>query len=257
MPTIEHNISQSTIELLRQYAAQYETESFLEGDPSWFMHHVEGHENQEVIAFIASALSYGSRQQFMQKIKHIYDWSEGEPSYWLKSKEYENCFSATDMRSFYRLYKYSDMRIFLNRLHQLLNEYGSLGNYASSLKNNDSFTIIDNICRYFAKSSTCIIPKDTQSACKRICMYLRWLVRDNSPVDIGLWSDIIDKRTLIIPLDTHVLTEAIDLGLISSRTASMNTAKRLTTTLLQVFPYDPTRADFALFGYGVNKFNVK
>ena len=82
-------------------------------------------------------------------------------------------------------------------------------------------------------------------------MFLRWMVRDASPVDLGLWS-FIDKRSLLIPLDTHVLNQALSLGLVSSRTASMSAVKRLSDRLLEVFPDDPLRADFALFGVGVN-----
>ena len=87
-------------------------------------------------------------------------------------------------------------------------------------------------------------------------MFLRWMVRDNSPVDLGLWSGLIDKRSLIMPLDTHVLTEASRLGLLSIRasapSATMSAARRLTATLATVFPDDPLKGDFALFGYGVN-----
>ena len=98
-----------------------------------------------------------------------------------------------------------------------------------------------------------LIPKDTVSACKRICMFLRWMVRDNSPVDLGIWSDFIDKRTLIIPMDTHVVNEAIALKLIDSLSTSMSNAIKLTKRLSKTFPDDPLKGDFALFGYGVNK----
>ena len=89
--------------------------------------------------------------------------------------------------------------------------------------------------------------------CKRVCMFLRWMVRSGSPVDLGLWADIIDRRTLIMPLDTHVVQEATRLWLLASRTASMSTAKKLTAAMLEVFPDDPLRADFALFGLGVDE----
>jgi uncharacterized protein (TIGR02757 family) len=85
-------------------------------------------------------------------------------------------------------------------------------------------------------------------------MFLRWMVRDNSPVDLGLWADIIDKRTLIMPLDTHVMQEANRLGLLESKTASMSTALKLTEKLRSVFPDDPLKGDFALFGIGVSSF---
>ena len=84
-------------------------------------------------------------------------------------------------------------------------------------------------------------------------MFLRWMVRDGSPVDLGLWSDILDRRTLIMPLDTHVVQESLRMGLLKSRTASMGTARRLTDAMLEIFPNDPLKGDFALFGLGVDE----
>ena len=83
-------------------------------------------------------------------------------------------------------------------------------------------------------------------------MFLRWMVRDNSPVDLGIWKGIIDKRTLIIPLDTHVVQEAIKMGLLNTKSTSMSTAVRLTEKMKEIFPDDPLKGDFALFGLGVD-----
>ena len=85
-----------------------------------------------------------------------------------------------------------------------------------------------------------------------VCSYAG-MVRTNSPVDLGLWSELIDQRSLIIPLDTHVIQQSLQLGLITSKTASMSVARKLTDKLLEIFPNDPLKADFALFGYGVNQ----
>ena len=84
-------------------------------------------------------------------------------------------------------------------------------------------------------------------------MFLRWMVRSDSPVDLGLWADLIDRRSLIMPLDTHVVQEAQRMGLLNSRTASMSTARRLTDVMLEIFPEDPLKGDFALFGLGVDE----
>ena len=83
-------------------------------------------------------------------------------------------------------------------------------------------------------------------------MFLRWMVRKDSPVDLGLWNDIIDQRTLIMPLDTHVIQEANRLGLIKTKSTSMKIACELTEKLRKIFPEDPLKGDFALFGYGIN-----
>jgi uncharacterized protein (TIGR02757 family) len=84
-------------------------------------------------------------------------------------------------------------------------------------------------------------------------MFLRWMVRRGPAVDIGLWADFIDRKTLIMPLDTHVITQARELGLLSKESATMSTARKLTALMSEVFPDDPARGDFSLFGAGVDE----
>lgn len=261
-------ISDETKALLIEYAERYETKDFLPADPSWFMHQVSGKENQETMAFIASCLSYGSRKQFMQKIQYILDASKGNVYQWVANGLFANDIPDDDKTCFYRLYTQHTMHSLLHALQQMLKEYGSIGEYIKkasedcSSKNNidgsskvsvDCLSAVKSLTEYFSVHGIeTIIPKNTTSACKRICMFMRWMVRDNSPVDLGIWSSFIDKRTLIIPMDTHVLQEANRLGLINSKTASMSVAIKLTEKLSEIFPEDPMKGDFALFGYGVN-----
>ena len=245
-------ISKETKQLLRQYADKYETVAFLEGDPSWFMHQVVGAANQEATAFLAACLSYGSRKQFMPKIQWLLERAEGSVDEWVRSGAFANDLPAGDSRCFYRLYTVGQMHRFLQAYSRVMREYGSLGEYVGSTAR-DSLTAIESICWVFGQEGSIgIVPQDAQSACKRVCMFLRWMVRSGSPVDLGLWADFIDRRTLIMPLDTHVLAEAQRLGLLTSNSATMSTARRLTQQMLEIFPDDPIKGDFALFGYGVN-----
>ncbi len=237
---------------LLRLAAQYETEEFLHGDPSWWMHQVEGPLNQEAMAFVASTLSYGSRSQFMPKIEYLLQLSEGDMDRWLRKGLFEHEFQHGDKNCFYRLYNRDTMRTFFDAYHLLMEQYGSLGEYLSRNGNITGLQAVQEICQWFSKCGvSVVVPKDATSACKRVCMFLRWMVRTNSPVDLGYWSGFIDRRTLIMPLDTHVVSEAIELGLLVSRSASMSAAQRLTEALAEVFPDDPLRGDFALFGKGV------
>ncbi|MBO4587460.1 MAG: DUF2400 domain-containing protein [Bacteroidales bacterium] len=236
---------------LTDYAARYETADFLVGDPSWFMHQVSGCENQEAMAFLASALSYGSRKQFLPKIRLFLDWSGGEVSRWVADGAYREFFGLNDSCCFYRLYDRHTMRLFLDAYRELLLSHGSMGDYLRLMGVHEGLAAVELICSWFAEhGSTGVVPKDASSSCKRVCMFLRWMVRDGSPVDLGLWGDFIDKRTLIMPLDTHVLTEACGMGLLHSRSASMSAALRLTAVMAEIFPGDPLRGDFALFGVG-------
>lgn len=238
-------------------ANKYETKEFLIGDPSWFMHQVEGDTDKELLSFIASALSHGSRKQFIPKIQLILDASEGNVKHWLLTSSY-NKLIPRDSKSFYRLYSNQTMNDFLNALRQMLEQYGSMRAFVESLHTNNALQVIKGITEWFsAHNSKGVIPKDTSSSCKRVCMFLRWMVRNDSPVDLGLWSDIIDKKTLIIPMDTHVVQEAMKLGLLKSAATSMSNALRLSDKLKEIFPDDPIKGDFALFGLGVDESNKK
>lgn len=238
--------------LLREYAERYETPDFLTGDPSWWMHQVEGAENQEAMAFVAAGLSYGSRKQFMPKIGQLLEWSGGEVDAWVRSGQYQSHFSPGDVSCFYRLYNNDCMWRFLQAYRQLLCQHGTLGRYVRS-KASTGIEAVEAICTFFrSHDGGPVIPKDATSACKRICMFLRWMVRNGSPVDLGLWADFIPRSTLIMPLDTHVVAESVRLGLMAKSATSMHAAQALTATLALVFPDDPLRADFALFGFGVD-----
>lgn len=232
-------------------ADKYETADFLKADPSCFMHCVEGADNREAMAFIASCLSYGSRRQFFPKIQSLLDASHGDVHRWVQSGAWRTAVPDT-AGCFYRLYTFHDMCCLLAAYEMMLGEYGRMKEYVRLNAATGAEAVLA-ICRYFAAhGASKVVPRNAVSACKRVCMFLRWMVRTGSPVDLGLWQDIIDRRTLIMPLDTHVLQEACAMGLLSSRTASMSAARRLTEAMLEVFPDDPLRADFALFGLGVD-----
>ena len=245
-------MDQALKQRIRQLADKYETADFLAADPSQFMHRVSGAANQESLAFVASCLSYGSRKQFFPKIQYILDASHGDTDSWIRSGKWRDSMPDT-AQCYYRLYTHHDMHCLLAAYSDMLNRYGSMKAYVQSHAAT-GIEAVSAICRYFADSGASkTVPRNTSSACKRVCMFLRWMVRSHSPVDLGLWADIIDRRTLVMPLDTHVVQEAMGMGLLTSRTASMSTARRLTDAMLEIFPDDPLRGDFALFGLGVDR----
>lgn len=245
---------------LLSLANKYEVPDFLNGDPSWFMHQVIGERNQETIAFIASCLSYGSRNVFMPRIQYLLDCSRNEPYEWIKSGKYKLDIPNDDT-CFYRLYTNAMMYGLFNALQTMYEVYGDMKNFirCHTGHNDDNLQLeaieaVEAICHYFQEQEAVeIVPKNASSSCKRVCMFLRWMVRTDSPVDLGIWSDLIRLRSLIMPLDTHVIQQSLQLGLITSKTTSMSVARKLTDKLLEIFPDDPLKADFALFGYGVNQ----
>lgn len=245
---------------LLSLANKYEVPDFLNGDPSWFMHQVIGERNQETIAFTASCLSYGSRNVFMPRIQYLLDCSRNEPYEWIKSGKYKLDIPNDDT-CFYRLYTNAMMYDLFKALQAMYEMYGDMKNFIRCHPghNDDNLQLeaieaVEAICHYFQEQEAVeIVPKNASSSCKRVCMFLRWMVRTDSPVDLGIWSDLIRLRSLIMPLDTHVIQQSLQLGLITSKTTSMSVARKLTDKLLEIFPDDPLKADFALFGYGVNQ----
>ncbi len=247
-------MDECTKRLLRQYAEKYESRGFLEGDPSKFMHLVKGAANQEATAFVASGLSFGARSQFLPRIQWLLDRACGDMDRWIRTGAFERDMKHGDSRCFYRFFTYSDMHRFFAHYREIMERHGSLGGFVRGSANGDAKAAVEAICRRFNEGAPCgVVPKDPHSACKRVCMFLRWMVRTGSPVDLGLWASFIDRRTLVIPLDTHVVQEARRLGLLASACTSMSVARRLTEKLAEVFPDDPVKGDFALFGYGVDE----
>lgn len=241
-------------EFLISSAGRNENETFLENDPSRFMHEVNGARNREAVAFVAAGLSFGSRKQFLPKIERIVELAGGDVDGWIRSGRFKDSFPADSKKPFYRFFSEETMNAFFCVYRDILNECGSLGECLENGGVRDAHAAVVKIVELFSRCAGeySVVPKNPRSACKRVCMFLRWMVRGGSPVDLGLWSDFIPKETLVIPLDTHVLTQAKRLGLIKSKVASMSMAVKLTERLKEVFPTDPLKADFALFGNGVN-----
>ena len=280
-----YNFSDMTRELknrLQQLADKYEVALFTEEDPSQFLRWYQPEAGRgavvdvEAAAFIAAMLAFGNRKQFIPKVRSVLETSDrslGSVSEWLKSGKYKKDFPRGAAK-FYRFYSYDDMQVFFGEIADILKEAGSLGEYfrlkmddwglrggaprrrgsgrpRSGLERGEGLPLLHEIVSdSFPKSA--IVPKGRSSANKRVHMFLRWMVRRGSPVDLGLWK-WADPASLLIPLDVHVMQEAAKLGLIpEGAAASRKTAELLTAALKEAFPGDPCRGDFALFGLGVD-----
>ncbi|MBO4319517.1 MAG: TIGR02757 family protein [Treponema sp.] len=243
---------------LRMLACKYETEDFINDDPSQFMHRYRNIEDIETAAFIAANLSFGRRDQILKHVDLILEQTDGKPAQWIKDGEYKAFFLYSD-KSFYRMFTFKTMRLLCDRLREMLKKENSLGSYFESVyqKNKEgglhlSALIANEFCRECS-----IIPHGESSANKRLNMFLRWMVRDNSPVDLGLWT-WFKKTDLLIPMDTHVIHTAVQFNLLEKTPsgnlpgATMKNALALTGILKEAFPDDPVKGDFALFGLGVN-----
>ncbi len=204
---------------------------------------------------------------------------------WLSTGGYKKFFPKSQ-KKFYRFFSYADMADLCGRLARIVEEYGSLGAAVRArygLANNcgnakiGGATKNEGAAARYGLEKPCgvggpslpqelrlvaalislfpgvkCVSQNPKGACKKLHMFLRWMVRRGSPVDLGLW-DWANAADLLIPLDTHVLQESVRLGLIApNAAASAKTAIDLTQKMAAAFPGDPARADYALFGLGVD-----
>lgn len=241
----------ATRDLLRRLAARHETPAFVEGDPLQCLRGVRPSGNLETAAFVAASLSYGSRAQFLPKIRCILDEAGGDVHGWVLSGAFRHSFRPGDAACFYRLFSCGLMADFLSALRRLLQRHGTLGGYLRAHGAATGPAAVRALCDAFAGKVSPVVPANDTSACKRLCLFLRWMARDGSPVDFGLWSGWFDKSTLLVPLDVHVVRQARRLGLLRSDAATMRAARQLTARLAEVFPGDPCKGDFALYGLGI------
>lgn len=260
-------ISPAVKRLLRTLARKYEIACFAEGDPSCFLRRYPAPRDAEIAAFIAAMVAFGRRDQILEKLNFIFrsiDRAGGGPAEWILSQEFRKDFPDS-AEKFYRFYSYADMRTFFEELRTILVRSESLGAHFKTLYAargtpaefaDERLRLAGLISAAFPESR--IVSKGKNAACKRIHLFLRWMVRTDSPVDLGLWT-WSKPRDLLIPLDTHVLAEASHLGLFGKRhikkPVTAGTAKNalaLTDAMLGIFPGDPCKGDFALFGLGVD-----
>lgn len=245
---------------LKRWAEQYETAEFIQSDPVQFPHRYDSRVNIEISAFVTAWIAWGSRKQIIKKADFIdREIFHGAPYHYIvgtdtqgAAPEWKQYKGSTE--SFYRTFTFGDFHDLCARLYDVYTSAESMEAAIKKTHETNGETALSTLQSLFG-SVNGIPDFETQSACKRLCLFLRWMCRKGSPVDFGLWT-VCEPRNLIIPLDTHVHKQAIRLGLTTRRTSDLRTAIEITDRFAEIFPDDPTKGDFALFGYGVNNGKV-
>lgn len=240
-------------EYLCKLASEYNTESFIYNDPVSFPHRYKEKKDVEISAFISQWFAYGRRENFLKILEEL-ALDMPSPYLYIKNREFDKYHNNT--KNLYRFYNYNDFYLLCQALYNIyfIEGYGEkdmqdvLRERISSCPTHIEEVLLTIISLFKEVKG---IPNNLNSACKRLCMFLRWMVRKDNIVDFGIW-DILSPKDLIIPVDTHVFHQALQLGLTKRKTADFKTAKEITLKLKDIFPLDPLLGDFALFGYGVN-----
>ena len=228
---------------LKWAADKYECPSFIEGDPIRLPHRYGNARDIEVSAFISAWMAYGSRKVFLEVLERLHRIMDGAggPYRFVVSGSWR---SLKNEGCLYRFYKWADFIALCRRLADVYSRFESLEELFVPGEPLDNGVV--RLCSEFEGVNGIPVAGST-SANKRLYMFLRWMVRKGSPVDFGIWNRVSPAQ-LLVPVDTHVYTVARSLGLTSRRSADLKTSIEITGKMAEIWPEDPARGDFALYG---------
>lgn len=242
---------------------------FLSPDPLEFIHKFEASEDKEIVGLIASSLAYGQVERIRSSIKTVLERMDNKPYRFavrfnpVKDKGLFDGFV-------HRFNTGRDIACLIYFAKQMIEESGSIGGFFlkgyspkdANIKNSlisfsERVLSLDVSALYSTKS----LPNDAGvrfffpspkdgSPCKRLNLYLRWMVRKGDRLDFGLWKDISASK-LIIPLDTHIARISQNIGLTKRKSPDWNMAEEITENLKKLDPQDPVKYDFALCRLGI------
>ena len=230
--------------ILDRLTEQYNTPGFITNDPIQFPRRFVRKEDVEISALLTSVLAWGRRNMILRNADRLHALMGNHPYDFVMNKEWERF--RTSSVTVHRTIFEKDIWQICQALHAYYTEHDTLESLFSR-------SIPDGIDKLSCLlSSRHLSSPRSNSPCKRTNMMLRWLVRNDGIVDMGIWTTLCPSR-LIIPLDTHVGRVARMIWPDLPRTDRMKTALQITAHLSALCPSDPCKYDFALFGYGEDK----
>ncbi len=242
--------------LLEEKAALYNQPDFILHDPISIPHGFSKKQDIEISGFFAATLAWGQRVTILKNCRKLMEGMEQAPFDFVRNHK------PQDLQRFkgfvHRTFNYDDLVFLLTALQELYKQYDSLEMLFSGAADAPNYK--EGLHRFrkqlfgtphLPRSEKHISDPHKNSACKRLNMYLRWMVRrDEKGVDFGIWKKLSPAK-LSCPLDVHTGNVARALGLIQRRQNDWKTVEELDTTLRQFDEKDPVKYDFALFGLGV------
>jgi uncharacterized protein (TIGR02757 family) len=244
-----------TFSALEELYHKYNRREFVHPDPLEFLYNYDNPADREIVALVASSLAYGQVCQILKSVSRILE-KMPEPKEFLLSSGHD------DLRSAFKGFKHrftsgDEMASMLKGASEAIKQWGTLGNCFADCVEPDDETVYPAMSRFVEiikhlAGTPCdtLLPDPSRgSACKRLNLFLRWMVRRDD-VDPGGWYNLPPAR-LVVPLDVHMHRIGIKLGLTGRRQADMRTALEVTNALAVFSPEDPVRYDFALTRLGI------
>lgn len=246
-------------EFLDQAVEAYNQPTFIENDPISLPHRFSRKQDIEIIGFWVAMLAWGQRKTIINKGKELIELMDNAPHDFIKNHQ------ETDRKRFltfkHRTFQATDTLYFLEFLQHFYQQNDSLELAFSNGLEMGELTTEKALAHFHElffslpdapqRTRKHIATPVRKSTCKRLNMFLRWMVRkDDRGVDFGIWNRISPAQ-LLIPLDVHVDRVARKLGLLTRKQTDWKSVIELTEKLREFEPTDPVKYDYALFGTGV------
>lgn len=246
-------------DFLESKVEQFNQPGFIANDPISIPHLFSKRQDIEISGFFAAVLAWGQRVTIIRKCRELMRWMDDDPHRFILEHRESDLKRFQEFR--HRTFNGTDTLYFIEALRSLYTGYASLEDVFAVAPGEPTLEqgLIRFHHRFFSlenhphRTKKHLPTPERKSTCKRINMYLRWMVRDDGRgVDFGLWKNISPVQ-LVCPCDVHVDRVARRLKLIRRKQTDWLTAIELTENLRKLDPSDPVKYDFALFGLGIGE----
>lgn len=246
-------------EFLDEKYLEYNVPGFIADDPVSVPHLFDKKEDIEIAAFLTATIAWGNRKSIINNANslmkcmgwypHEFITNASEKDFQPLSGFVHRTFNGTDL--FFFLKSLQNIYLTQGGLQAVFQKgYSESGSLYGSLIH---FRRVFLETPHEKRSEKHVANVAAKSSGKRLCMFLRWMVRnDRRGVDFGLWGGI-PPSALMLPLDVHTGTVSRELGLLKRKQNDWQAVEEVTANLRKFDPGDPVKYDFALFGLGVNR----
>ncbi|MBN8697015.1 MAG: TIGR02757 family protein [Bacteroidetes bacterium] len=244
-------------EFLDEKYEQYNRLDFIESDPISIPHRFSKKEDIEIAGFLAATIAWGQRVTIINNANKLMKLMDDAPHDFILNAK------AKDLKRFnnfvHRTFNGTDAMFFMSSLQNIYKKHGGLEQvFVSKSKDEACKEAIMNFRKVFfsiphpERTGKHVSNPAENSSAKRLCMYLRWMVRDDKRgVDFGIWKNSVQAKDLMCPLDVHTGNVGRKLGLLKRSQNDWKAVTELSDNLRKLDKKDPIKYDFALFGLGV------
>lgn len=246
-------------DFLDREAERINRPDFIASDPVQFPRRFEDLRDIELTAFLAASIAWGKRTMICRDADRLLALTDNRPYEYVMDEGYEDLDPRLNI---HRTLFADNLQHFMRGMRRIYKKYGSIDDFCRACGASEKEAPAWHLVRAMQmemlvanNGEICnrVLPFNLKTtALKRVNMALRWLVRDDGIVDIGVWRSL-DKSQLYIPLDVHVGNVARELGLLTRKADDRKSVDELTARLREFRRDDPVVYDYALFGIGVGE----